>query len=323
MKNPNTLHWKEENNGRDTVPKTPEFKRLTSNARSLSFKALMKRNSTFWPSTEEILSKRPSLEFLNPEFYSKTRKSSPLSAIFNLVATVCGGGVLTLPIAFSRAGIIPSTILMIFSAYITDFAMYILCAAARRTGGRSYGDVARLAFGAKAEIFITLLLFTFLYFVIVAYLVLVKDIWTPMIMHMFPTLHQWCIERWNIDPDTSKIPGDVFLIGFIVVSLPLLLNKDIYALRHTCYVGFASLLILVVAIVKKAYEVNFVTHVGIFHNEVKWWHDDINDVIYAFPIIALSFFSIYNVLSVHSALTNPTRERMKFVLDWTIILCLV
>merc|ERR1719330_2233417 len=126
------------------LSKMPTFQKLSERTRSMSFKGLMKRNSTFWPTTEELLAKHPSLEFLNPEFYSAARKSSPISAIFNLVATVCGGGVLTLPVAFSRAGIIPSTVLMIFSAIITDFAMYILCSCARRTGGKSYGDVARL-----------------------------------------------------------------------------------------------------------------------------------------------------------------------------------
>ena len=153
----------EKPSGNDTVSMMPSFRKLSERTRSISFKALLKRNSTFWPSTEEILAKHPSLEFLNPEFYSNKRKSSPISAIFNLVATVCGGGVLTLPIAFSRAGIIPSTILMVFSAFITDFAMYILCSCARRTGGKSYGDVARLAFGAKAELLVTVFLFIFLY----------------------------------------------------------------------------------------------------------------------------------------------------------------
>eukprot|EP00551_Chaetoceros_affinis_P009150 CAMPEP_0203681346 /NCGR_PEP_ID=MMETSP0090-20130426/42457_1 /ASSEMBLY_ACC=CAM_ASM_001088 /TAXON_ID=426623 /ORGANISM="Chaetoceros affinis, Strain CCMP159" /LENGTH=749 /DNA_ID=CAMNT_0050549797 /DNA_START=8 /DNA_END=2254 /DNA_ORIENTATION=- len=309
----------------DLLSKMPSFQKLSERTRSISFKglSLMKRNSTFWPTTEELLAKHPSLEFLNPEFYSSTRKSSPISAIFNLVATVCGGGVLTLPIAFSRAGIIPSTVLMIFSAIITDFAMYILCSCARRTGGRSYGDVARLAFGAKAEFFVTVFLFVFLCFVIIAYFVLVKDIWTPVLMHTFPALEQWCRVRWNLDPETSNIPSDIFLIGFIIVSLPLLLKKDLHALRHTCYVGFASLIILVAAIVRRTFELNFVTDVGIFHRNVKWWQKDINDIIYAFPIISLSFFSIYNVLTVHSALINPTRERMKFVLDGTIVLCFV
>ena len=268
-----------------------------------------------------------------------------------------------------------------FSALITDFAMYILCSCARRTGGKSYGDVTRIAFGRKAEIGVTILLVVFLVFVIVAYMVLVKDIWTPLILYLLPTLKEWCEEQWgpsssnsfdaNSFTDTSNtntgggeqyedddptltIASNVFLLGFIVLSLPLLLKRNLHALRHTCYVGFASLILLIIAIVRRSYQVNCVDdHLNVnvyeststsrangiadvnvnlnaddhpyeyFQNKIKWYSNDINDVIYAFPIIALSFFSIYNVLSVHSSLINPTRERVKFVLDGTIAICLV
>lgn len=99
-----------------------------------------------------------SLEFLNPTHESKLRVSSPLVATFNLIATVCGGGVLSLPLCFARAGIFPTTILMAFCAVTTDFCLYILCSCARRTGGRNYGDVAKSAFGSVAEICATGLL---------------------------------------------------------------------------------------------------------------------------------------------------------------------
>ena len=279
-----------------------------------------------------------------------------------------------------------------FSALITDFAMYILCSCARRTGGKSYGDVTRIAFGRKAEIGVTILLVVFLVFVIVAYMVLVKDIWTPLILYLLPTLKEWCEEQWgpsssnsfdansftdtsinmnaNVNTNTNTgggqqyedddptltIASNVFLLGFIVLSLPLLLKRNLHALRHTCYVGFASLILLIIAIVRRSYQVNCVDdHLNVnvydststsrangsvdvnvnvnvnaddhpyeyFQNKIKWYSNDINDVIYAFPIIALSFFSIYNVLSVHSSLINPTRERVKFVLDGTIAICLV
>jgi len=296
---------------------------LATMQKALSFQPLLKRESTFWPSAQSLLARHPSFEFLYPAHDSELRKASPMSAIFNLVATVCGGGVLTLPIAFARAGIIPSTILMVISAIITNFSMYILCSCARRTGGKSYGDVTRVAFGLKAEIAVQILLFVFLSFVIVAYMVLVKDIWTPLIMHMSPPLELWCVESWNVDPNESHLPSNIFLVLFIIVSLPLLLQRNLHALRHTCYVGFTSLALLIVAIARRSYQLNFVTDVGLFGKKVKWYADDINDIIYAFPIISLSFFSIYNVLSVHSALVNPTRERVKFVLDATMLICLM
>jgi len=76
-------------------------------------------------------------------------------------------------------------------------------------------------------------------------------------------------------------------------------------------------------VVKEAYKLNFITDVGIYKWNVKLWADSYSDIIYAFPIIVLSFFSIYNVLPVHSALVNPSRERVKLVIHGTVFLCFV
>ena len=286
---------------------------------------LLKRFSTFWPSERELLEKRHSLEFLYPPPDCETRKSSPLVAIVGLVATVCGGGVLSLPIAFSKAGIMASTLLMLFAAVITEFSMYILCSCARRTGGRSYGDCMKKAFGPLAEIGATALLILLLIFVLIAYMVLVKDIATPMVLYVWPDLVTFFAKLGGLNPETQEdIVVDVASRYIPVVILlcvsPLLLKRDLHALRHTCYVGMASALFLLIGVVHRCVEVNMFQEPGLFREKVVWWGDT-DGIMFAFPIIVLSFFSIYNVLSVHSSLTNPTRRRVKMVLDGTVCTC--
>ena len=73
-------------------------------------------------------------EILVPPFDSETRKSTLIPATFNLVATIVGGGVLSLPLAFQKCGIVLATVLMILSAVVTDFSLYLLCISARQTG---------------------------------------------------------------------------------------------------------------------------------------------------------------------------------------------
>lgn len=286
---------------------------------------LLKRFSTFWPSERELLEKRQSLEFLYPAHDCETRKSSPLVAIVGLVATVCGGGVLSLPIAFSKAGIVPSTLLMIFAAVITEFSMYILCSCARRTGGRSYGDCMKKAFGPLAEIGATTLLILLLVFVLIAYMVLVKDIATPMVLYVLPGLVSFFSKLGGLDPETEEdivvdVASRYILVVILLCVSPLLLKRDLHALRHTCYVGMASALLLLVGVVHRSVEVNVFQEPGLFSEKVVWWGDT-DGIMFAFPIIVLSFFSIYNVLSVHSSLTNPTRRRVKMVLDGTVWTC--
>jgi len=84
---------------------------------------------------------------LKPPFSSDQRCSSIVVAIFNLVATIVGGGLLSVPLAFEKCGIILATFLMIFSAVATDRSLYLLCLCSQYTGATSFGEVGRKAFG--------------------------------------------------------------------------------------------------------------------------------------------------------------------------------
>lgn len=76
-------------------------------------------------------------DLLVPSFDAPSRQSRPIVAIFNLIATIVGGGVLSLPLAFAKLGVGLATILMIGAAIITDESLYLLCICARLTGATS------------------------------------------------------------------------------------------------------------------------------------------------------------------------------------------
>lgn len=255
-----------------------------------------------------------SIEILNPCRDSAMRKTSRLSAIVNLVATICGGGVLSLPFAFQHAGIIPGTALMIFAAIITDFSLYILCSCARRTGGRSYGDVTLVAFGPIAEMMTTVLLFLLLSFMLIAYIVLVKDVWTPMVLAVIPAQDVIPYDASHLaDGELDAVAGDFIALFALALVSPFLLKRDLYALRYTCYVGLCSACLLAGAIVYRCAQRNIGTN--LFRTNVKLFADNWADLLFAFPIIVLSFLCCYNVLAVHGSLVNPSRQRLRFVVD--------
>ncbi len=110
-------------------------------------------------------------DHLTPPFSSPDRPSNLLVGSFNLIATIVGGGVLTLPIAFSKMGVFFTILAMILSAYMTHMSLVMLCYCSRRAGGSSYGEVVRSAFGEKMEEGVSWLLFVFLVFVIMGYMV--------------------------------------------------------------------------------------------------------------------------------------------------------
>jgi amino acid permease len=115
----------------------------------------------------------------------------------------------------------------------------------------------------------------------------------------------------------------VLLLILLFCLFPLMLQRDLYALRYTCYVGFCSLVVLTFGLATKAYERNVVVEPGIFAQQVLWYTSDVKEVIFVFPIVMMSFLCCFNVLGVHSSLIEPTRKRMRLVLDGSIGICLV
>lgn len=255
-----------------------------------------------------------SLELLKPDHSSQARKSSPMVAMINMVATVCGGGVLSLPLAFSKAGILPTTLLMIYGALTTDLSLYLLVACARRTGGRSYGDVAMAAFGSAAQVVTTVTLTTMLCGALIAYQVLVKDVWTPVLLTTVPGLSV------SLGKLSDREASNLLLAGILLLAMPLLLKRDLHALRHTCYIGFGSCILLLVAVFFRAAQK--IRHQSV-HAAINWYSTDPADWLFCFPIVVLCFFCSYNILEVHAQLMHPTRLQIKRVIDHSMMICLV
>lgn len=237
-------------------------------------------------------------DILVPSFASTERQSTLTVATFNLVATIVSGGVLSLPLAFEKCGIVVATLLMLLSAAITDRSLYLLCLSARLSGVSSYGEIGNKAFGVWMERGISLMLFVFLLFVLVAFMVLVRDIWAPIIGMV-----------------VKECNDDIVLLVMLILMSPFLLQRNLHALRFNCYVGFASVSLLCLAL----------CHHGFLspRPHLKLWPTNISDVLFAFPIITLSFLSHFNILPIQAALINPSRMRINHIIHSAVVSCFV
>jgi amino acid permease len=241
-------------------------------------------------------------DILIPDFESPERKSPTVVAIFNLCATIVGGGVLSLPLAFSKCGIILGTLLMIVAAIVTERSLYLLCLCARITGATSYGEVGKAAFGKYMEYFISMVLFVFLMFVLVGYMVLVRDIWSSIIK---------IVLQLKTPPNAQLV-----LLGILLAMSPFLVQRSLHSLRYNCYIGFASVSILCMALCHHA----LVTPMP---SPLLLWSTSFGDILFSFPIIILSFLSIFNVLPIQGSLIEPSRGRMLLVIDGAVGSCFV
>jgi amino acid permease len=250
-------------------------------------------------------------DILVPAFDSPQRKSPVVVATFNLSATIIGGGVLSLPYAFSKTGLVLGTVLMMIAAIITERSLYLLCLCARLTGATSYGEVGEAAFGPWMEYMISFVLGIFLIFVIIAYMVLAQDIWTSVLKIAF-----------SMEDPPNK---DFVLLVIVVMISPFLMQETLHALRFNCYVGFSSVSILCLALVHHAWTTTLAASESpaTADNNLVLWSTRLEDILIAFPIITLSFLSIFNVLPIQNALLRPTRTRVLMAIDGAMGSCFV
>jgi len=238
-----------------------------------------------------------------------------MAATFNMTATIIGGGVLSIPLSCARAGIIPFTLLMIVSAAITDFSLYLLVSCARRCGSTSFGRVAKSAYGPALELFTTGTIFFLVGSTVVGLMILNMGIWSPTIFAG--------IASYKGDEDfeaTTRSQDAMVLLVLLGLMMHFLLQRDLTSLRHICYVGFCSIAVLCMAMGYRAIEKNVIIHPGLFQANVKWMASSFADVLNALPIIMQAFLCSFNIISVHCSLMKPTRDRVREVIRNAVML---
>lgn len=279
---------------------------------------MLKRYPSFVPLRNRATS-IAEVAFLVPSSESTCRKATVMAATFNMTATIVGGGVLSIPLACARAGIIPFTFLMIISAAATDFSLYLLVSCSRRCGSTSFSSVAKSSYGPGVELCTTVVIVFLVVLVVIGLMILNEGIWSPIIMAG--------INSFGGDDDETEVEAEhetifedaVVLLVLLITMSPFLLKKDLTSLRHICFVGFFSVAVLCAAMVYRAVELNFGTS-GIFQAEVKWMATSVFDMIHALPIILLTFLCSFNMISVSCSLVNPTRDRVREVISKAVFL---
>jgi amino acid permease len=137
------------------------------------------------------------------------------------------------------------------------------------------------------------LLFVFLAFVLTAFMVLIQDIWTDIV---------------EIIGKIENANENIVLLVIIAIMSPFLVQRTLHALRFNCYVAFGAVSILCLALCHHALT-------SPLPKPVLLWTTSMSDALFAFPIITLSFLSIFNILPIQGALIDPSRPRVKGVIS--------
>ncbi|KAG2769413.1 hypothetical protein JG687_00003840 [Phytophthora cactorum] len=250
---------------------------------------------------------RGSHEFFSPGPHATTRTATAPSAIFNLVSTIIGGGILSLPFAFDKCGLVVALIFMVIASSASTFSLYVIVSCSRRGRAASYEEVVRKALGARAGRITVVLLVLLTFLTLVAYVILTKDLVGSL------------GASFLYNRPISEAEQNVLTIVCVLLVSPALLARSMDALRFTSIFSLVSVLVLAIAITVRAVDATF-SHHDIQEEPqipIKLTPDSWADAAYAFPIISVSFLCHFNVLPVYRELHKPTRHRLKKIVAST------
>jgi amino acid permease len=244
------------------------------------------------------------MECLSPRFDAKERRVNISQSVFSLVATMIGGGVLSLPYAFKCAGLLGGSLMLVASAASTDIAIYLLISCSRRTGSSSFVGVARDAFGKPAELLTVYLLFMVTIMSTLGYLILARDNISDIV-------------SWTIGAELESFGKNMVVFAIAATIFPLCLTRSLSGLGATCFVSFSSVCILALVLLVRSVQHNFANPDAIY--DVKLWPASLMDGFFALPIISVSYLCVFNVLPTHGVLERPTRVRLKRMVHSSIV----
>ena len=156
-------------------------------------------------------------------------KTSLAAVAFVLLNTMLGSGILGLPGAFSKSGLIGGIVLLVVFGVLSIFGVHLLCEAADRAGRpASFYSVALAAAGAKAGVVIDLLVLINAFGVATSYLIVVGDV-LPEVATSFHA------------PDLL-LHRVVWMLIALGIGAPLAYLRDLSALKYTAYAAFLCVL---------------------------------------------------------------------------------
>ena len=255
-----------------------------------------------------VMRRNPSLEYLDPPLSSTSRRSSLSSSIFSLVSTIIGGGVLSLPYAFSQCGLVPSLVLLSLIAFASDFSISILISSSRRhSHALTYDQVAAAALGPRGRALTLLLLAALIYTALVAYLILIRDLVGPVVASLT-----------SLQPSARQAQALYLLL--VACLAPLCLMRSLHALRFTSVLSVLSVTLLAGVV---AWQAVWSPDAAVARLPLAafLWPPSWSSLLSSSPIMVNTFLCHFNVLPVHSSLVKPTRSRVLTLIHAVIALC--
>ncbi|KAI6659302.1 Sodium-coupled neutral amino acid transporter 6 [Oopsacas minuta] len=259
----------------------------------------------------------------------------PMS-IFNLITTVVGAGLLSLPFSFSIGGVIPGAASLIFTTIVSLFSGLLIVDSLTYLPQSirvfNYEDIAQFAFGRIGRVFVLLTIIVLLLPSHMAYMIITRD--------QLDLVIQFVLTQANVS--TSEPSLGFYLTKHYIVQtiayLPIIPICFLTSLRYLAYSSlFGFICILFVSgsfvylssynLVHNSHNISITSFCGNITNGsttnsvtcIPLWPNNVFEFLHSFTITALVFVCHFNILPLKAELYNPTTTRVKSSIIVTVL----
>lgn len=265
------------------------------------------------------------------------RQGTISSARFNLLSSMVGGGSLSLPLAFRQTGnMFMAPLLLIITSIVAQQSIYFLIKAgiysterqsadggiitdtnnnytSNKKGTASYEIMASKAFGSKARVLSSTLVYACCFFGTVGYAVLLRDMLEPLVDSLVPPP-----EGTGGGPTLAR---NIAMLTVILLVSPLCSMKNLTALKNVGAASMAAVLTVGLCVTYRSIEcqLGFARendNASSDNNEgressMQAFPSSMKMLLDAVPLFISSYICHFNVLPIHNELRCPTSDRVR------------
>ncbi|KAI4116258.1 MAG: hypothetical protein LQ338_007744 [Usnochroma carphineum] len=224
-------------------------------------------------------------------------QASWLSSVINLVNTIVGAGVLAMPLALSRMGILLGVFIILWAGLTAGFGLYLQtrCARYLERGSSSFFALSQITYPNAAVIFDAAIAVK-CFGVGVSYLIIIGDL-MPGVVQGF----------------SEGAAGVGFLVdrhfwvtGFMLIVIPLSFLRRLDSLKYTSVIALISIGYLVILVVAHFVKRDTMQDRGVIR-VVRW--ESAVATLSSFPVIVFAYTCHQNMFSILNEIGNNSHFR--------------
>ncbi|XP_040150333.1 putative sodium-coupled neutral amino acid transporter 11 isoform X3 [Ictidomys tridecemlineatus] len=236
--------------------------------------------------------------------HEHTRKSCQSAAVFNVVNSIIGSGIIGLPYSMKQAGFPLGILLLFWVSYITDFSLILLIKGGALSGTDSYQSLVNKTFGFPGYLLLSVLQFLYPFIAMISYNIIAGD-----------TLSKVFQRIPGVDPENVFIGRHfIIVLSTVTFTLPLSLYRDIAKLGKISFISTILTVVILGIVMTRA--ISLGPHIPKMEDA---WVFAKPNAIQAVGVMSFAFICHHNCFLVYGSLEEATVAKWSRIIHMSIL----